>query len=155
MGHFMADWDHLTSGPVDHVMGSFFLVRRNVFDALQGFDTRFFVYLEDLDFSKRAKMLGWTSFYLAEAMAYHAGGGTSRQVKARRLFYSLRSRILYSFKHFNPIGASLVLLVTLLFEPLFRTAFSLLRRSWTSVKETCSAYIMLYRWLPEWFMKDR
>lgn len=153
LSHFMVEWDHATTRQVDHVIGAFFLVRRNVFETLQGFDSRFFVYLEDLDFSKRAKTLGWSSFYLAEARAYHAGGGTSRQVKARRLFYSLRSRILYVFKHFNPLGAFLVLTVTLLLEPLSRTAFAVVRRSWSSLKETWSAYVMLYRWMPEWLKK--
>ena len=36
------------------------------------------------------------SLYLADVQAFHAGGGTSNQVKARRLFYSLRSRLLYA-----------------------------------------------------------
>jgi GT2 family glycosyltransferase len=153
--HRMANWDHDSSRVVDHVMGSFFLVRRVVFDALQGFDDRFFVYLEDLDFSKRAKALGWTSFYVADTRAFHAGGGTSRQVKAIRLFYSLRSRILYSIKHFSWFSALLILLATLIVEPCSRTVFAILKRSWSSLKETWCAYGMLYRWLPALSIKGR
>ena len=93
LGHFMAEWDHAQTRQVDHVIGAFFLVRRDLFDALHGFDERFFVYLEDLDFSHRAHQTGWLSVYLADAQAFHVGGGTSNQVKARRLFYSLRSRL--------------------------------------------------------------
>ena len=153
LGHFMSEWDHKHTRQVDHVIGAFFLVRRELFNALVGFDERFFVYLEDLDFSCRAYQAGWHSVYLAGVRAFHAGGGTSNQVKARRLFYSLRSRLLYSFKHFSWIGAFGVLAATLFVEPLSRSALALLRRSWPSLKETWAAYGMLWRWLPQWVIK--
>jgi GT2 family glycosyltransferase len=153
LGYFMAEWDHAQTRRVDHVIGAFFLVRREVFEALGGFDERFFVYLEDLDFSLRAHQAGWSSVFLAEAQAFHAGGGTSNQVKARRLFYSLRSRLLYAFKHFSRSGALVVLLATLLLEPLSRSVLALLRRSWSAMKETWVAYGMLWRWLPQWVFK--
>jgi GT2 family glycosyltransferase len=153
LGHFMAEWDHAQTRQVDHVIGAFFLVRRELFNAMHGFDERFFVYLEDLDFSYRACQAGWRSVYLADAQAFHAGGGTSNQVKARRLFYSLRSRLLYAFKHFSSIGAVGVLLTTLLVEPVSRSALALLRCSWAGLKETWAAYGMLWRWLPQWVFK--
>lgn len=152
-GHFMAEWDHVQTRQVDHVIGAFFLVRRELFNALHGFDERFFVYLEDLDFSYRAHQAGWRSVYLTDTQAFHAGGGTSNQVKARRLFYSLRSRLLYAFKHFSWMGAFAVLLATLLVEPLSRSALALMRRSWAGLKETWAAYGMLWRWLPQWVFK--
>lgn len=153
LGHFMSEWDHATTRQVDHVIGAFFLVRGCVFEVLQGFDETFFVYLEDIDFSYRAKQMGWSSVYFAEAQAFHAGGGTSRQVKARRLFYSLRSRILYAFKHFSLFSAMIVLLTTLFVEPVSRSVLAVARYSWSSLKETWTAYGMLYRWLPDWVFK--
>lgn len=147
-GHFMHEWDHATTREVDQVIGAFFLVRRNVFEALNGFDERFFVYFEEVDFSYRAKQRGWSSVYCADAQAFHAGGGTSRQVKGRRLFYSLRSRLLYAFKHFNPLAITTVLLATLLVEPLTRSVLAMVHYSWARLKETWSAYGMLLRWLP-------
>ena len=153
LGHFMAEWDHSQTREVDHVIGAFFLVRRSVFDSLKGFDERFFVYLEDLDFSYRARQAGWLSVYLAGVQAFHAGGGTSNQVKARRLFYSLRSRLLYAFKHFSWMGAMGVLLTTLLLEPVSRSALAVISRSWSGFKETWAAYGMLWCWLPQWVLK--
>jgi GT2 family glycosyltransferase len=153
LGHVMAEWDHGQTRVVDHVIGAFFLVRREVFDALNGFDERFFVYLEDLDFSYRASQAGWKSVYLADTQAFHAGGGTSKHIKARRLFYSLRSRLLYAFKHFSLAGAWLVLLTTLLIEPASRSVLAIARVSWSGLRETWSAYAMLWRWLPQWWFK--
>jgi GT2 family glycosyltransferase len=152
-GAAMVEWDHSQLRNVDQVIGAFFLVRHELFTSLQGFDERFFVYFEEVDFSYRARRAGWCSVYLAGAQAFHAGGGTSRQVKARRLFYSLRSRLLYAFKHFSLGGAVLVLIATLLVEPFSRSGYGLLRGSGLAIKETLGAYAMLWRWLPQWAFK--
>jgi len=142
------DWDHATTRTVDHVIGAFFLVRRSLFEQLQGFDERFFVYLEDLDFSRRAHLNGWQSVYLTRAQAFHAGGGTSKQVKAARLFYSIRSRLLYGFKHFSPAAAWAVLAVTILLEPISRIVFSVVRANWRDAFYTLQGYRMLLQALP-------
>jgi GT2 family glycosyltransferase len=147
--HLLLDWDHADSRAVDHVIGAFFLVRRCVFEALGGFDERFFVYLEDLDFSFRARKAGWRSFYLADAQAYHKGGGTSEQVKATRLFYALRSRVLYGYKHFGFAAATLLALGTLVVEPLARLMRAAIHRSGREALETVHGVARLWGSLPE------
>lgn len=143
--HAMAEWAHDKTEEVDHVMGAFYLMRRSLFESLLGFDERFFVYFEDLDLSLRVRQAGWRTCYLAEAQAFHAGGGASRQVKALRLFYLLRSRLLYGFKHFPKLNAWLLLLITIVLEPWTRLFLALVRRSWADVRFTLEAYGMLYR----------
>ena len=85
-GHFMSDWDHLNNAEVDQVMGSFFLVRSALFKLLGGFDQRFFVYYEEVDFSIRAKQKGFTSYYLTDTAAYHRGGGDVRTGESKTPF---------------------------------------------------------------------
>jgi GT2 family glycosyltransferase len=148
LGHHMTEWHHASTREVDHVIGAFYLIRRSLFDSLNGFDERFFVYLEDLDLSLRAHRAGWRCVYYAGARAFHAGGGTSRQVKAARLFYALRSRLLYGFKHFSPPQAWTVLGVTLLLEPVPRLLLSLVRGSLGGACDTLRGYVMLWRALP-------
>lgn len=143
-GMAMKEWDHLQTRKVDQVMGAFFFCRRNVFEEINGFDERFFVYFEEVDFSKRSNLNGWYTTYLTEARAFHAGGGTSRQVKVHRLFYSLRSRLLYGFKHFPAWQAWLLVLITLLIEPFTRSIWCLLSRDLVGVKHTWAAYRMLW-----------
>ena len=145
VGYPMADWDHRTSTRVDHVIGAFYMLRRSLFDSLSGFDERFFVYLEDLDFSLRAKRSGWGSAYLVEARAHHVGGGTSAQIKARRLFYALRSRIAFVYKHFGFGAATALTLATLLVEPFPRLVRAVLRRNPAEAGETLVAYGLLWR----------
>jgi GT2 family glycosyltransferase len=142
--HVMVDWDHRSNRVVDHVMGAFFLVRRETFDRLGRFDERFFVYLEDLDFSLRAKQAGVDSYYLADTQIYHRGGGVSHRIKARSLQYALTSRLRYGYKHFNRGVAVLLALGTFTIEPIARLAFALLRGSPEQLADTLKAYAMLW-----------
>ena len=144
----MEDWAHNTTATVNHVIGAFYLMRRAVFGSLGGFDERFFVYLEDLDLSLRVYQAGYRGIFLADAQAYHAGGGTSEQVKAHRLFYSLRSRLLYGFKHFKLWQVCLLLVVSLLLEPFSRMLYALVKGTSGDVRNTLNAYRMLYCNLP-------
>ncbi len=132
-------------GYVDQVMGAFFLIRQSVFDLCGGFDERFFVYYEEVDLSIRARDLGYSSYIVSEASAFHKGGGCSEQVKPLRLFYSLRSRILYAEKHYSRLDLFLVVLLTA-FELLVRLLHSLSKASLADVKNTLSAYIRLVRY---------
>ena len=148
MSLHMSDWKHDTTRQVDHVIGAFYFIRRPLFQSLGGFDERFFVYLEDLDLSLRASKIGFKSFFLADTRAFHSGGGTSQQVQAHRLFYSLRSRILYGFKHFSKWKAWALMFVTLAIEPVTRTVFAAISGC-EGISNTWRGYCMLYRDLPQ------
>jgi len=147
LGTTMREWDHEQSRRVDQVIGAFFLVRRALFEALNGFDERFFVYFEEVDFAFRASRRGMGTMFLADIKAFHAGGGTSGQVKARRLFYSLRSRILYARKHFSRMGYLLVIVTAFGLEPVARSVNHLVRGQLVGVRETLVAYRMLFDWV--------
>ncbi len=143
LGHAMREWDHADSRPVDQVIGAFFLIRRGLFEQLGGFDERFFVYFEEVDLSLRAHKAGWRSMYFADARAFHKGGGTSDQIKARRLFYSLRSRLAFGRKHFGLARRGALLLVTLAVEPLSRLVHLGLSGRWAELGHVVQAYAML------------
>jgi len=133
---------------VDQVIGAFFVVRRSVFEQLGGFDERFFVYFEEVDFALRARKNGWASVCLTGVQCIHIGGGSSRQVKDLRLFYSLRSRVLYGFKHFSLLSAITLFLVTLWPELLGRSVFALARGSWQDFGHVVRGYSMLIKDMP-------
>jgi GT2 family glycosyltransferase len=144
--YHMQDWDHAETRRVDHLIGAYFLVRRELFERHSGLDERYFLYLEDLDFSYRAALSGSSSVYLAEVQAYHKGGGTSEQVKAHRLFYSLRSRMLYAFKHFPKPAAISVSTATIALERLSRLGMLILRGRWREIGDLGRGYRMLWSW---------
>jgi N-acetylglucosaminyl-diphospho-decaprenol L-rhamnosyltransferase len=61
--------------------GSCLLLRRAAFDAVRGFDPKFFMYFEDLDLGERLGAAGWQNVYVPSAVVKHIGGhATSRDV---------------------------------------------------------------------------
>lgn len=84
---------------VDWVSGALMMVRRQVFDALGGFDERFFLYWEDADFCRRAREVGWATLYAPFASATHFTGRTSLHAPLRSLWAFHRSALRYHWKH--------------------------------------------------------
>jgi N-acetylglucosaminyl-diphospho-decaprenol L-rhamnosyltransferase len=105
-----------SSRTVDQVIGAFFLVRRDVFEALGGFDERYFVYYEEVDLARRALAQGWTSYFAHEARLVHVENVSARRSGGKALFYSLRSRTLYARRHWPRWQQVLLVVFTLLIE---------------------------------------
>jgi GT2 family glycosyltransferase len=143
--HFMKEWDHCNNSCVDQVMGAFFLVRKNLFDRLEGFDENFFLYFEEVDFSLRARQLGYMTFFLAETRAYHKGGGTSEKVKAKRLYYFMRSQLIYGRKYYRKPALAMLILCMIILEPISRIVLGLVHRSNKEINECLKGYIMFLK----------
>lgn len=65
--------------------GSCQLVRRAAFDAIGGFDARYFMYFEDVDFGDRIARAGWLNVYAPSAGVMHIGGQATSKASARML----------------------------------------------------------------------
>jgi GT2 family glycosyltransferase len=71
--------------------GAAFLIRREVFEALGGFDEDLFMVYEDVDLSYRARLLGWGCVYAPAAIVKHAGSGSLGRVSAAAVYYGQRN----------------------------------------------------------------
>lgn len=59
------------SAEVDAVSGAAFVIRRELFTTLNGFDADFFMYFEDTDLSLRSRLAGYRCLYVPESVVYH------------------------------------------------------------------------------------
>lgn len=134
-----------TSCTVDQVIGAFFFVRRNLYEQLQGFDERFFVYFEEVDFSLRAAQRGVFSYYLATIAIGHIGRVSSRTAYGKALGYLLHSRLKYAFKHYGGLGALLLTAVMLTIEPIMRAGHAAFSRNGATLREVGIAYTYFVR----------
>ncbi len=73
LGH----WQRDTVREVDIVTGCLLLTERSTWEALGGFDERFFMYGEDADLCLRAHDAGWRPAITPAAVAVHAVGASS------------------------------------------------------------------------------
>lgn len=83
------------SGPVSAVSGCAFVVRRELFWELGGFDEDYFMYLEDTDLSLRARLAGYGCRYVAESQLWH---DYALNLTPRKYFYLERNRLLTLLK---------------------------------------------------------
>jgi GT2 family glycosyltransferase len=144
-GIIMSEWDHKESRYVDQVMGAFMFMHTSLFTRIGYFDERFFVYYEEIDFSKRLNMQGGKSFFNAVIKAIHAGKGTTANVLGYRLFLNLRSRLQYAKKYFGFWGYCLVWFCTFLIEPFTRSFFLIISRNTKQVAHIYEGYKLLWR----------
>lgn len=140
----MTNFNHQESRFVDQVMGAYMLMEKEIFDILGGFDTRFFVYYEDADFALRAKKKGYLSYYNSNIEIMHSGRGTTKKIFHTTLFYNLRSRIQFTYKHYGRFYGALILILTLTVEPITRCVFNLIKNP-SENKNTFKAFGLLYR----------
>jgi GT2 family glycosyltransferase len=147
--HMMLDWSYNERRDVDQVQGAFFLIRRAVFEELKGFDERFFMYFEELELSLRVRRAGWRSTFLPDATVFHEERASSNLVLSSRLFYAIRSRVLYAFMHFAWWQATAVMLAALSVEAMARLCFSLVKGSWRDFESTIGAYTRVWIALPD------
>jgi GT2 family glycosyltransferase len=120
LGRDMAEWDHRESRIVDQVMGAFFMVSQTQFATLGGFDERFFVYYEEVDYCRRIRQMGGVVYFDAAGTVLHHGGVSAAASSGMSLYYSWRSQVLYFRKNIGRGAALIVGLGTLLVEPVAR-----------------------------------
>jgi GT2 family glycosyltransferase len=92
---------------VDWVPGAYSIVRAEAMSAVGPFDTRFFLYYEEVDFCKRIKKARYSIWYWPEIVVVHIGGESSRQIQSLQMsrtgaqltLWRMRSMLLYYRKH--------------------------------------------------------
>jgi N-acetylglucosaminyl-diphospho-decaprenol L-rhamnosyltransferase len=143
--HHLRPEETRASGFVDQVIGAFFFVRRPLFEALGGFDTRYFIYYEEVDLALRARERGFGSYFLREARVIHRGGVSADQAIDLRLYHSLHSRWLYARRHWPRRQAAVLVVLTFAVELPARLLVGLLGGRLREVRAIASAYQRLLR----------
>jgi len=96
----MGRWPRDTVREVGMVTGCLMLIDRHVWDELDGFDPRFFMYAEEADLCIRAGQRGWRPIITPEATVVHSVGGSSPS-KAHTNAWLLRGRATLLHKHWS------------------------------------------------------
>lgn len=106
----MGGWQRDDERAVDVVQGSFFLIRRDLWQRLGGFDPSFVMYGEEQDLCLRARALGARPRMTPEAEIVHFHGASSRKV-AREIM-TLKATMTVARRHLpawqRPLGVFLL-----------------------------------------------
>jgi hypothetical protein len=113
-GRFDRSWaDPAQAAIVDWVPGAFALIRRPLFNALNGFEERFFLYYEEVDLCRRIQAAGWQVMYWPALRVTHIGGESARTVTGEAVcssgsqltLWRARSGLLYYRKNHGWLAA--------------------------------------------------
>jgi N-acetylglucosaminyl-diphospho-decaprenol L-rhamnosyltransferase len=85
----------ITERTAGWLSGSCFLIRREAFDSIDGFDSRYFMYFEDVDLGDRLGKAGWLNVYVPDAEVVHIGGHSTAKSSSRMLAEHHRSAYRY------------------------------------------------------------
>lgn len=101
--------DEVDKGQFDEVYDSDFatgcamLVGKEVFEKIGYFDERYFLYLEDLEFSVRAKKAGFGIGFAPSSLIWHYNAGsTGGSGSNLHDYFITRNRLLFGFKYAQP-----------------------------------------------------
>lgn len=94
-------WKRDTVREVDIVTGCFFLVRRDLWSALDGLLPRYWMYGEEADFCLRAKRADWRPVVTPEASIVHLGGA-SANTRAGKTIQVAKARATLMKEHWPP-----------------------------------------------------
>ncbi|PIP28997.1 hypothetical protein COX28_01535 [Candidatus Kuenenbacteria bacterium CG23_combo_of_CG06-09_8_20_14_all_39_39] len=65
-------------------MGAFFLTKKSVIEKIGGFDARYYLWFEEVDFCQRAKDAGLKVIYTPAIKIYHHGAASFKQLDWRK-----------------------------------------------------------------------
>jgi GT2 family glycosyltransferase len=93
---------------IDHPLGACMLIRRAAWEDVGPLDEGYFMYMEEIDWCRRARARGWEVWHQPAAVAIHHGGSSTRQ-QPRAMFRQLwRSRLRYYSRFQAPTSNRLV-----------------------------------------------
>jgi GT2 family glycosyltransferase len=87
---------------VDHPLGACMLIRRAAWQDVGPLDEGYFMYLEEVDWCRRARQRGWQIWHQPEAVVIHHGGSSTRQQPEAMYAQLWRSRLRYYSRFHGP-----------------------------------------------------
>lgn len=78
--------------------GAAMMIRRDVFEALGGFDTAYFCYVEDVDLGYRARLAGHVCIQASRAKVDHLGYASSARRSEFATYHGVRNRLITFIK---------------------------------------------------------
>jgi GT2 family glycosyltransferase len=88
-----------TAQKIDWAMAACLLVRKDAYDAVGGFDERFFLYVEEVDLLRRLHDAGHATWFLPDVSVMHHQPNANRAPRPEVQRYAARGLLRYFAKH--------------------------------------------------------
>ena len=105
--YWMRNWDKSKDKEVEAVPGSAFMIRKDNFEKLEGFDEKMFLYFEEYDLCRRTKQLGYQLYITSSTKVIHLWGESTKYRNDLQKIFN-HSRFYYFKKHFGLLQAVII-----------------------------------------------
>ena len=95
--------------PTEFITGCSFMIRTDIVDKIGFFDEKYFLYLEDLDFSLRMKRAGYTLLYVPSSRLWHKNAGSTQGAGSKLHEYYMTRNRLYLGMKYAPVRTKMAL----------------------------------------------
>lgn len=116
-GNFDLVFDAQEGESLDYVTGCCFFMPRVVYEAIGGFEPRYFLYWEDADLCVRARRAGFQVRFCPDAMLWHKGSASMVGGGPHHAYFWWRGRLLFIHRNSNH---SLALYLRVIFPAIAR-----------------------------------
>lgn len=103
--YFPEDFGYDEVKEIDVVKGCYMLIRKEILDKVGHFDTRFWMYTEEVDLCYRIRLDGWKIYYIPDAQIIHFGGRSTLPQHARMFVEMHKTKLFYHLKYFGKTKA--------------------------------------------------
>ena len=86
---------------VDFLAGCALLIKREAWENVGSFDSRFFMYWEEIDWCTRAQRAGYDLLFIPQAKMWHKVSPMDQSSSPRILYYMTRNRLLFLHKNLS------------------------------------------------------
>jgi GT2 family glycosyltransferase len=100
--------------------GALLMVRRSCFEQINGFDERYFLYMEEMDLCFKARRYGWAIVFVHSARAVHLGGSSQRKLPIAKPQLLAVSLIHFYRTHYGRLAVAILVMMYVVSLP-FRT----------------------------------
>jgi len=87
---------------ISSARGASMLIRKSIFDILEGFDEKFYVSFEDVDLGWRTWMIGYKVMLTPKSVVYHTGSQTIKSIKPEIAFHGFKNQLAMKITNFEP-----------------------------------------------------
>ncbi len=107
--YFLWDFDYSKTQLVDQVSGAFLATRNEIVKRIGGFDEKFFLWFEEVDFCRRVKQAGWEIMYTPNICIRHYGAQSFFQLLPFNRQRQFNQSLLHYFKKHHSKNEYLIL----------------------------------------------
>ncbi len=123
--------------------GAAMVMRKDVFDKFEGFDSGFFAHQEEIDLAWRVKRAGYKVVAANQTHVYHVGGGTLSYVNPMKTYLNFRNNLAMLLKNDSFINILWKLPLRLILDGIAGLKF-LVEGNTKSVKAIIKAHFYIY-----------